>query len=835
MERAVCEQCGHWQPGDWAGGDLCVACGAAVRREVRCPWCTEWIPAGKFCRSCGCQVVSPEEYGPARMLKSAGIDRFTLVQRLREMDPEQAANLGRIYNAQLAVVVRRIDEVRLCESRLLQKGFSRRLEEALLPQLPMETEALAALAAGPSGPFTARPDLLPQIARESPVARTRTLACIALLRIGHFEGTFVTSCQALSSEDPELALEAALAFPHWRVRLLSDRLWRPLHPYSAADAAWGIDPRRLAEVAGAVPRGSPLRPWAAAAMTLAWCGEYGVAPEPGVTEASEWVREELHAGLTSRDPDLRFTCAMALGEDGIVARALHSDDEQQRVVARRCLARHKSPAVAALLKEGPEEILADILDKLSDPLPEALVGPVLEAVERASPASRADGVRLLRASLNEGMVERLVRLAQREHDPEVLKLLLGVERLPAARKVVRAALDPGWFEALSHALWDSPEHVDFSDEAVAQLAVRGDAVTVEKLVGIAEQQCDRLTPAEPAGVALFLVRLAFGSGPTEVRERAWRLLEHRDERQWNWLSPSGIRELFGDAAAFLTATVRVLGDAALESMPGDLLRKLLERWPTAGETLIGDREALIPFVRVLRQRAGGQIEAARLLAMVALSCPAAALPAVAALLKQDGADWRCRDIAGDLLAEYDSLAGRIGDDKPLAADLADALVTMLGQVSLEQRFIPALELLARLAQDHAGLREGLAARAAPMLGDRALGDRDLKPALDRLTQAVGFQDAAAPQVAEESPAPAFADAVLDGLVMLPACPLKTLAEYCAFMKAMGAAADPMAVMASFGLTLESMPECVERWGEVICGNDQIALRYARLMTPGGQE
>jgi hypothetical protein len=69
MERAICERCGVKQPGNWEAGDLCLACGAAVRHEVRCAWCAEWTPAGKFCRSCGCEVVSEILYGAARMLK----------------------------------------------------------------------------------------------------------------------------------------------------------------------------------------------------------------------------------------------------------------------------------------------------------------------------------------------------------------------------------------------------------------------------------------------------------------------------------------------------------------------------------------------------------------------------------------------------------------------------------------------------------------------------------------------------------------------------------------------------------------------------------------------
>jgi hypothetical protein len=51
------------------------------------------------------------------------------------------------------------------------------------------------------------------------------------------------------------------------------------------------------------------------------------------------------------------------------------------------------------------------------------------------------------------------------------------------------------------------------------------------------------------------------------------------------------------------------------------------------------------------------------------------------------------------------------------------------------------------------------------------------------------------------------------------------------MKAMNTAADPMALLASHGMTLDSFAECMSLWGQVIAGNDQIALRYSRLITP----
>src|ERR1043165_7058304 len=147
--RAICEACTAPQPAAWRAGDLCVQCGQAVRREVRCFWCAKWTPAAKYCRSCGAACVDDRLYGAARMLKDAGTDRFTVPKLLQEFDPEQVENFTRIYQVQAAIVARHVDDVRLLERHLHHRGFSAALEDALIPQLPWNEQAVAAMQPPP--------------------------------------------------------------------------------------------------------------------------------------------------------------------------------------------------------------------------------------------------------------------------------------------------------------------------------------------------------------------------------------------------------------------------------------------------------------------------------------------------------------------------------------------------------------------------------------------------------------------------------------------------------------------------------------------------------------
>jgi len=835
MERVVCEQCGEWQPQDWTPGDLCVACGAAVRREVRCAWCAGWTPAVRYCRACGCEVVDPERYAAARMLKSAGVDRFTLIQRLQELDPEQALNLARIYNAQLAVVSRRVEEVRCCETYLLQKGFSRRLEETLVPMLPLEKDRLADFAAGPEGPLSPEPESLAEIAENSPIPRVRALASIAVLRLGRFKRVFTVASQALGSDDPTIALEAALAFAHWRVRLSPYSLWRSVEAYRWGGAIQGIDRQRLAQVAGAVSHGSPLRPWAAAAVALAWFGEYGVVPETPPTTADratppDWLREELLAGLTSRDPNLQFTCAMVLGEDRLVIPMLRSDDEQKRVVARRFLSKRNSPAVIPLLLESSEEIRAEILQNLESPVPASFVEPLLEVVARSSGSYRSDCVRLLLPNLTEETVCRLIRIGKAEPDAELFRLLLSVERLPAAREVVRTIVKSGLLDPLSDALWRAGQHLDFGDDELLRLAEKGGHKVATELVALAEGRLD--TEGCPRPAARFLVRAAFSAMPGEIRDRARSKV---CERVWDLLDAAAMDDLFGDRKHFAL----IILDGLEQSEPSQVLWRTLEsldvRWAEVAEAFTEDRSIFRRFVRAVGRIADGQLGAARLcrapaaklLVTLAVADPDTALPAVASLLKEHGSDYECRDVPAWLLEGYRTIAPRVG--RALAADLADALTGLSFDSS---NSIPAAELLTRLVTDHAALRTPVARCVAKVLDDREWIDTMLRPALDALAEALGGSRTATQEKADEeqaAPAPAAGLEYLDHVVIVAEGSLATLSEYAAFMKALGKSSDPLSLMSAHGLNQETFVACISRWGEALASNDALALRYAQLM------
>src|SRR5258706_1562852 len=183
MPRANGEGCGKAQPPDWKAGDLCSFCGKAVRHDIRCYWCAKWVPAAKFCRSCGAAGVEERLYGAARMLKDAGTDRFTIPKQLKDFDPDQIENFSRIYQRHAVAVARHVDELRFVERFLRQNHWSAALEDQLVPQLPWPEDMLARMSTPTAAPGDELATLR-AIQETSPFEATGSLSRLARLRFG---------------------------------------------------------------------------------------------------------------------------------------------------------------------------------------------------------------------------------------------------------------------------------------------------------------------------------------------------------------------------------------------------------------------------------------------------------------------------------------------------------------------------------------------------------------------------------------------------------------------------------------------------------------------------
>ncbi len=440
MQRITCEQCDAPQPIDWQAGDLCSHCGSAVREETRCAWCTQWTPQGKFCRNCGCGLVPFNHYGAARMLKNAGVDQLSLPQRLAELDPDQIANFQRLYQTHLAIILNRTEELRLCETQLVLRGHTDRLEEQLIKRLPLDEAAQKELRPGPQGPFNNQPERIKEIAEQSPIETTRILASLAWIRCTDFVDDQQAAIQyiniaknALAHEDETISLEAALALAHWRNAIPPISNW--------------IDWRRVAEIGRKHLTQPRTKHWAAAAATTVVFTDK--LEDKNLLAQIGKAKALLEEAKTSTDPDLVFTAALRTADVDLIATYINSNDKRQAATAIIALAMNQATLLAPLIENGADGLVLTVLRTLKSPINHQLLPALLSRINTANKEIKTLIFDRVHQQLDQSQVLALIKTCQAKHDHELFDLLLPEFFSSAPEEIVQAAAQLNRFEASS--------------------------------------------------------------------------------------------------------------------------------------------------------------------------------------------------------------------------------------------------------------------------------------------------------------------------------------------------------------------------------------------------
>ncbi len=527
--RALCEGCGKPQPPDWKAGDLCSYCGKSVRHDVRCYWCAKWVPAAKFCRSCGAAVVEERLYGAARMLKEAGTDRFTIPKQLKEFDPDQVENFVRIYQRHSVAVARHVDEVRFLERFLRNKTFSTALEEQLVPQLPWPEETLARMST-PTLPPGDDLATLQAIQETTPFPTTKALA--VLVRLAKQSGDVYKDATAVfSTHDPALKDEAVLVLTSWRIAY-----------------TWGR-PRHLErDLIEALQQSSHKLE---AGVRLGLMGR----SNPDV----------LREALASSDAETAFCAALVLGDVDRLQAALKGDDLQKSVAGSKLISLGVIKPVIQEIPKSTEEIQQELVESLlrrKEAAPEAS-DALLEIVEKTDDDTlRERASRLLCRALKPNWVLRIARAAKKNH--HIYQNLLQAPDLPPEATVELAdfLLAEGRFTMNQYGMDKLAENPALPPSYVATRFDRADDKTKLEMLRFSEKQLER---RKSDGLHQFVMKVVFGPHPHEVRAAAWWTLhrwyrnqgEHRGEGPFK-LTKGQIEWFFGSVSAFLPKLAVVL-------------------------------------------------------------------------------------------------------------------------------------------------------------------------------------------------------------------------------------------------------------------------------------
>ena len=887
MQRALCEQCSKPQPREWTAGGLCAHCGGVVRREVRCAWCavfSPWPPSAPtaFCRECGAQLVAPDRYGAARMLKDAGVDRLSLAKRLEELDPGQRETFASIYAKQAAVAAARVDECRFVESFLLDPVYSAYLEDELVSALPATREAIAGLEAGPQPPFEGA-DSLRAIAESSPFRQTRALAQIARLIAGDVDDDAISS--ALSSARygyGPIALEAALALVRPRVRgTRGSRVGaRDIHRFC-----------ELAEPALADPKAGP---WVAVLLALPLEAELRHKDWSGHEDAKRRLDElsdALRRGLASSDPDLRFACALALRDEAVLSTMVGSDDEILGRLAREAAASTQTTLAHQVFRDGPDEARLDALAALTHPVDEPTARAVMDGIRGGGETFRERGLRFFHAS---------IRFEQ--HAPAVRALFAAFVKENAtafgARKTMEilawAAAVPVERSASRHRPRDDAEVRPFLEAATEALVAASPASRGELLRELHGCWYPWIHAAGEPETALLSAWLQEPALMRPILDHV-----HYAHGQLSWDEPPDLR-----ARNLLVERWARAGDAGRARLAPELapvLRKAAQHreayfaafWERF-KTLPGERDALLvalsSFDRELAEasardgialtgpdparsfRAQWEPEKRRIydLAIRATKglTPAGSAPLIDAIA--DAAESMAGE-ADDLLtvfAVYQVLS-RWAADAALAAPEGDeASAGALAQV--ERRFRALREKAislhppAKTTEEHyfnskcEEVEKALAEPAARRAEARAEAEEKARHEAERVRRereqreaAEARERAAREAAAEAERRRAEAEAAverrrkelepvrsadggypIDVEVLLPEQPLKTLADYVGFMKRLGAGGNPVELMSRHGMDAQSYSQCAIAWGQLMSARTDVAIRFGQLMQSG---
>lgn len=468
MENIFCTHCQAIQPRDWKSGDLCINCGNAVRGEVRCYWCVQWTPEGKFCRTCGTELVENALFGAARMLKHGGVDKFILPQKLKELPAEQLENLERIYQKHYGLLLQKVEEVKICEKYFVQQHHSLLLMEELIQEIPFDEEQSKNLTTQ----ILKTPE---EIFEKSSIASTKILAGLACLRKGSFTDNNVkelyqVAFESLENKETSLSQEGAFVFIHWRIWV------EPLSNFEKP--SWS----KLADIVKPLLENKKTAPWAAMIILQADNENYKLSLENSLDNKlhHEKLRETIKEALLSTNEDLQLSAAISLSDENILKKYLDSKNKEQQSCAAIFLAKQKSRSIAKFLAEANENLLKKLLYILRNPLPLIYIEPLINLTQHQNKTISVTAFRLLEPNFNTNgelpIIEKILALTLQNKNIAVINLLLKGKKINSADYdlVLRSSLQLPFNEELGKIYLSESEIRQLPDYLIDKLAINLD-------------------------------------------------------------------------------------------------------------------------------------------------------------------------------------------------------------------------------------------------------------------------------------------------------------------------------------------------------------------------
>lgn len=825
---------------------------SALRRgaEIRCPACLSFKAPSGMCPTCGCGEVPVERHGAARTLFQAGVDRFSLAQRVAALEPQQAEWMERQYAARWEKAWPLLEDVRRCEEHLLQRGFVEDAVEQLAALLPDRLGWVS-----PDGREPEHPETLEGLFAKGASWEVQRLAGLALLNRGEVSSELsylVRSC--LTDDRERIRVEAALAVSRWRV----------FEWIRIGVQAWG----QVREIA----RKAMAQPELTARAAVAWArASRGKELEMDVLFA-------LRQGLAHPDPDVRFECALCLKDEAGLLEALGSKDSKQASRARRELTALGSTRLFEVLaREGDTGFVKDVVAALPQEAPDAALEALLSLSERGPERRTEQLLPLVEgrpfATWSESARQRWSQWARAvlpEASPEAaLRLLRWAAEPPAEGSTARV-----FVEATAESLARAPVEVraksldDIGFSRFLALVGPQEHLLLNRWAREAEcsgpfaQTLMTLTSRirdwqEPLGQAARVLK-AVWEGPGRQA-----LLEPMKEAVRSWSAISGREELIdavwqrfrehpeerAELLFVFTPWRQELWERQLAS-PEDAVARFQAWWHVDPEGFARQADLLMQDAPVddLPRRVHCVISAAAdVLALQPRTASLAVFYAAAALDNafRAGADELAPEVER-FLEWFPAFERRVQTTPPETDDRAprrDFLEELHTEVRLMRERLDALreeedrqrkaELRRKEEETRRRDLERQAQEAEQAAEEARRKAEETRRALEaqRAEQAVHQRPETErlPEPTLKRLNPRIDTKAIDLEPLFPGKALPTLLDYVRLLKTMGLG-DPLKAMAEVGLDVAGWTAEATAWGQALTGRLELGLRFGELMT-----
>lgn len=372
MRRAVCLICDTRQTSDQFKS--CKQCDGKLQRQILCPWCVSWSPDTNKCVRCDLDLTFEAPYACMRTLVAAGVDKMSLAFRAASLSPEEKELQQKHFAEQLKTIEEKSAVYGFLEKHLIGKDYRLRYIDAQVSYLPLTRDQAARYTAVTIPKLTGDTNTVLQAIRNCTFDDcVPELAKLALLRRWVIDDELVKGWVHLTYH-PTYEKEALALLGH------------PLSQQCSFNFRGNSWESEFVSKARALFSNPIYAPWVALAF-FRFASHHGQdLSEEEWTKIQKRAERLVESGLKSKDQDLAFSCALALGDVGKLLPYVKKGNQYQKEFALDVVSVSGEKRTLPLFQKNPRRV--SLLYSKGHQMAPQLLKVLLESYKKTDEESR---------------------------------------------------------------------------------------------------------------------------------------------------------------------------------------------------------------------------------------------------------------------------------------------------------------------------------------------------------------------------------------------------------------------------------------------------------------